>query len=255
MLIRENNMKKMESFGKTDIGLRRPGNEDVFYIDPQGRFCLVADGMGGAAAGEVASFIFAESVREIFSKGSEKFQPETTELVRAAFQTANKNILDHVKQNHLHKGMGCTAELLSFNNNEIVLGHIGDSRTYHYRHGHLTQVTRDHSFVQEQIEQGLITAQEAKKHHLRNVILRAVGITKSIALDLVRITLRDNDLFMMCSDGLTDMVSDDQISKVLGLESNIEQKAQMLIDLAKAAGGYDNITVVLCRFNKMDKNS
>jgi PPM family protein phosphatase len=249
MLIRENNMKKMESFGKTDIGLRRPDNEDVFYVDPRRRFCLVADGMGGAAAGEVASFIFAESVREIFSKASERFQTETTELVRAAFQKANRKILDHIRQNPHHKGMGCTAELLAFNDNEIVLGHIGDSRTYRYRNGRLEQVTRDHSLVQEQVEKGLITPLEAKKHHLRNVILRAVGITKSIEMDLVRITPRDNDLFMMCSDGLTDLVHDDQICTILALQTNLEQKVQRLIDLAKAAGGYDNITVVLCCFN------
>jgi PPM family protein phosphatase len=109
-------------------------------------------------------------------------------------------------------------------------------------------MTRDHSLVQDQIEKGIITSREAKKHPLRNVILRAVGITESLALDLVKITPRDNDMFLMCSDGLTDMVDDVQICDVLASEANLEQKAQILIDLAKVAGGYDNITLVLCRF-------
>jgi PPM family protein phosphatase len=241
-------MKKMESFGKTDTGLKRNNNEDVFHLDSQRGFCLVADGMGGAAAGELASFIFAESTREIFSKVSDRLKSEAAELVQTAFQTANKRILDHVKGNPNHKGMGCTAELLALNNSEIVLGHIGDSRTYRYRNGNLRQVTKDHSLVQEQIDQGLITAREAKKHPLRNVILRAVGITENLALDLVKITPQDNDLFLMCSDGLTDMVDDVQICDVLASDANLEQKAQILIDLAKVAGGYDNITLVLCRF-------
>jgi PPM family protein phosphatase len=241
-------MKKMESFGKTDTGLKRSNNEDVFYIDSQRGFCLVADGMGGAAAGELASFIFAECTREIFSKVSDRFKSEATELVQTAFQTANKRILDHVRENPSHKGMGCTAELLALNDSGIVLGHIGDSRTYRYRNGNLRQMTKDHSLVQDQIEKGIITSHEAKKHPLRNVILRAVGITESLALDLVKITPRDNDMFLMCSDGLTDMVDDGQICDVLESEANLEQKAQILIDLAKVAGGYDNITLVLCRF-------
>lgn len=241
-------MKKMESFGKTDIGLNRLTNEDVFYIDPEMGFCLVADGMGGAAAGELASSIFADSVREMFAKNPDRINCDTTELVKAAFQDANSRILEHISVNPRHEGMGCTAELLVLQDNEIVLGHIGDSRTYRFRKGHLSQLTRDHSLVQEQIEHGLITVHEARKHPLRNVISRAVGITGTFTPDIVKISLQDNDLFLNCSDGLTDMIADDQISDVLASEGNLEQKVQALIDLAKIAGGHDNITLVLSRF-------
>ena len=241
-------MKKMESFGKTDIGLKRSNNEDVFYMDSERTFCLVADGMGGAAAGELASLIFADSVREIFEKSSGRSEADLTQLVKASFKTANKRILDHIRDNPNHNGMGCTAELLAYKNGVVVLGHIGDSRTYRFRRGHLKQLTRDHSLVQEQIDHGLISVHEARKHPLRNVISRAVGITGTFVPDLIPISLQDNDMFLICSDGLTDMIEDDQISEVLSSQASLERKIQELIDLAKTAGGYDNITVVLCHF-------
>ncbi|MFO8082835.1 MAG: Stp1/IreP family PP2C-type Ser/Thr phosphatase [Desulfobacterales bacterium] len=240
-------MGKMELFGKTDIGLRRTNNEDVFYVDLQRGFCLVADGMGGAAAGELASSIFAESARKTFSSVMNADKLSATELVKSAFQLANKNILEHIKEFPHHKGMGCTAELLAVSDGGLVLGHIGDSRTYRFRNGNLSRLTRDHSLVQEQVDKGLITARQAKKHPMKNVILKAVGISGSFEIDIISLKSQENDLYLMCSDGLTDMVDDEQILHVLACDANIEQKTQMLIDLAKTAGGLDNITLVLCR--------
>lgn len=241
-------MKKMESYGKTDRGLNRSKNEDIFYVDSQKGFCFVADGMGGAAAGELASLIFERSARELLIKFPDRLKFETEELVKAVFQTANSRILRHVEEYPFHKGMGCTAELLVYNTKEIVLGHVGDSRIYQYRNGNLKQLTRDHSLVQEQLEQGLITRKEAKKHPLRSVILQAVGIHERILPDIIKIIPQVNDIFLICSDGLTEMVSDDRICEVLASGESIKNKVQVLIDMANAAGGYDNITVVLCRF-------
>ncbi len=240
-------MIKIDSIGKTDVGLKRPNNEDSFYIDERKGICMVADGMGGAAAGELASGIFAETAQKLFSDVGSAPGRAVVELVQAVFQSANERILRHAEENPSHKGMGCTAELIAFSDEEMVLGHIGDSRTYRYRNGNLRQITRDHSLVQEQIEQGRITVQEARKHPLRNVILRAVGISDGLALDIVKMKPQTKDIFLLCSDGLSDMVEDEQIREVMASDSTLEDKVDALIELAKAAGGADNVTVVLCQ--------
>ncbi len=238
-------MPNMLFFGKSDVGLKRTRNEDTFVVSPEFGFCLAADGMGGAAAGELASRIFAETTTTIFSGSNGRSEKETLALVKKSFVVANQRILDHTEQNIEHKGMGCTAELVAFANRGYVLGHIGDSRTYRLREGRLQQLTRDHSFVQDQINQGLITPKQAKQHHLRNVILRAVGVTENLAPDLLKGKTLPGDLFLLCSDGLTDMVDDALIQKVLSSASPLLQKVNELIEAANSAGGSDNVTVVL----------
>ena len=141
--------------------------------------------------------------------------------------------------------MGCTAELMAFSGDKFILGHMGDSRTYRLKNGQLKQLSQDHSLVQEQLDKGLITPEEARKHTMKNVILRAVGVDETPALDLVRGNLSAGDLFLLCSDGLTDMVEDADILAVLASTAPLTQKAEKLIELAKSAGGHDNITVVL----------
>jgi len=238
-------MSEITFFGKSDVGLKRTNNEDDFVISPELGFCLAADGMGGAAAGELASRFFSETATEVFSGSDRRSGKETLDLVQKVFSFANKRILDHVKESAHHQGMGCTAELVAFSDEGFVLGHIGDSRTYRLRDGQLKQLTQDHSFVQEQIDQGLITPDEARKHHLRNVILRAVGVNDNLALDLLRGKTYPGDLFLLCSDGLTDMIDDSLVHQVLSSAASLPQKADALIDSAKSAGGDDNITVVL----------
>jgi len=233
-------------FGKTDTGLRRSNNEDAFIVRPELGLCLVADGMGGAAAGELASSIFAETTLEVFSKAEGQSEQETLELVQRAFAWTNERILNHVKENPHHQGMGCTAELVAFSDESFVLGHMGDSRTYRFRTGQLKQLTQDHSLVQDQLDQGLITPAEARNHPMRNVILRALGVKESLALDVLRGKTLSGDLFLLCSDGLTDMVDDTLIEEVLSSTMLLPQKVEKLIDLANSAGGRDNITVVLC---------
>ena len=142
--------------------------------------------------------------------------------------------------------MGCTAELFSFYGMNYILGHVGDSRTYLLRQGKLRQITRDHSLIQDQIDEGLVSPAEARTHALRNVIVRAVGVEEALPVDLVRGKSQPGDIFLLCSDGLTDMLADDQIQELLSLSLSPLEKVEKLVEAAKSAGGYDNITVALC---------
>ena len=240
-------MNSIIYFGAPDVGLKRTNNEDAFAVRPEWGLCVVSDGMGGAAAGELASRIFAETTLEVFANASEGSEQETIERVQRSFVLANERILKHVSENPEHKGMGCTAEVVAFCGASFVLGHMGDSRTYRLRNGQLKQLSNDHSLVQEQLDQGVITPAEARSHPMRNVILRAVGVKESVALDLLRGKVLIGDLFMLCSDGLTDMVDDDSITEVLRSSDTLPKKTSTLIELAKAAGGRDNITVALAQ--------
>ena len=231
--------------GKTDVGLKRKNNEDVFVVSPELDFCLAADGMGGAAAGELASKIFADTTQEIFAGNADRSQKEVLYRIQKAFRDSNENILEHVIQNPSYKGMGCTAELLAFSDEGFIVGHIGDSRTYRLRKGHLEQLTQDHTMVQQQFEEGLISSDQIKEHPLRNVIFRAVGIKEELALDLIIGKIFAEDMFLLCSDGLTDMIPDEQIREILCFDTDISRKAEELIEAAKVAGGIDNITVAL----------
>jgi len=238
-------MPQITSAGKSDAGLKRSNNEDAFAVESRLGLCLLADGMGGAAAGELASRIFIKSSLDVFSESDSRSEKESLKLAQRAFSSANEGILDHVAEQPQHKGMGCTAELIAFCNGSFVLGHVGDSRTYRLRKGELKQLTQDHSLVQDQVNKGLITPEEARTHSLKNVILRAVGLEDSLAVDFIRGKTRLNDLFLLCSDGLTDMIDDTAIREVLLSVISLSEKADNLIELAKSAGGYDNITVVL----------
>jgi len=238
-------MPKIEFIGKSDVGLIRPNNEDTFVVNAISSYCLVADGMGGAAAGETASHIFAQTADEIFANPVPQSEQEILTCVQRTFRQANDRILAHVTEHPEHEGMGCTAELLAFTDAGFVIGHMGDSRTYRFRGGILKQLTKDHSLVQDQIDQGLITEEQARTHSMRNVILRAVGVRPSPALDTLRGPVYSKDLFLLCSDGLTDLVEDFDITEVLSFNGDLALKSEHLIDLAKKAGGKDNITVVL----------
>ena len=142
--------------------------------------------------------------------------------------------------------MGCTAELAVFYDESCVVGHVGDSRTYRFRQGELEQITRDHSWIQAQIDEGLLTPAEAQKSPFRNIILRAVGTEDSLAVDLLRGRGMPADLYLLCSDGLTSMIDDQIIQEVLSRPLSLSQKVDQLIEGANTAGGYDNITVILC---------
>ena len=237
-------MTRFSLFGKTDQGLRRKKNEDTFLVNENKGFCLVADGIGGAVEGDVASQKFASTAQEVFSKRQD-INDSGFELVQKTFQIANDSILRYAESNSARKGMGCTAELLVLSSDRFVLGHMGDSRTYRLRRGNLKQLTTDHSLVQEQLDQGMITEAEASHHSFKNVISRAVGIKKNPSLDILRGKIISRDLFLLCSDGLTDMIEDALIKKHLDSRTGIKEKVENLIHEANTNGGKDNISVVL----------
>jgi PPM family protein phosphatase len=238
-------MLKIFSHGISDVGLKRSNNEDAFAVEPVRGYYAVADGMGGAAAGEVASRIFIDTIQEVFSARLSAAPP--MDSLREVFGAANASIISEVHEHEELQGMGCTAELITFHDEDYYLGHVGDSRTYVYRNGQLRQITRDHSFVQDQVDKGVITKDEARNHSFKNVILRAVGVNENLAVDLIKGKVLDGDLFLLCTDGLTDMVEDALIHDALGLPHDLQGKGEKLIQLAKQAGGKDNITVVLCQ--------
>jgi protein phosphatase len=218
---------------------------------PEVSLFLVADGMGGEAAGELASRFFADAAVEIFSTTQAASEDERLNLVQRAFNLAHDRIREHVSKHPHHWGMGCTAELVSFLGDSWLLGHVGDSRTFLCRDGRLKRLTRDHSLIQDQLDQGLITSAEAKRHPLRNVVLRAVGVNDNLGVDLLNGKIEPGDIFLLCSDGLSDMVDEAAIAEVLTSPVTCAEKGEKLVELARAAGGYDNITVVLCEVDAL----
>ncbi len=238
-------MIKINSFGKTDVGLVRQNNEDAFIMKPELGLWAVADGMGGEERGEVASRIFSETALELFSALAGRSEEEVRQLVQKTFRLANERILNWADENQVEK-MGCTAELITFCASGYVIGHVGDSRTYRFRRGELMRITRDHSWVQAQLDEGLLTPAEARKSPLRNIILRAVGTEDSLAVDLLGGRSMPGDIYLLCSDGLSSMVDGPIIQEALSRPFSLSQKVDQLIEGVKMAGGYDNITVILC---------
>jgi len=236
--------------GLTDIGLRRTNNEDCFLVHRAAGFFLVADGMGGAAAGEIASRIFTDTAGQTILRQEHRTEEEAVSLIKETFLAANANIRTHIQDTPEHNGMGCTADLLLFHDHGFVIGHIGDSRTYRLRQGHLTRLTKDHSLIQDQLDQGMISKAEASVHRLRNVIIKAVGIKDQLEIDITRGRFIPGDLFLLCSDGLTDMVSEEDIKNILLYNGSLSDRTTLLIEEAKTGGGRDNITVVLVGVEK-----
>lgn len=234
--------------GKTDRGLKREKNEDAVLVNEHDGFCLAADGIGGSLAGEVASRMFADTAQDVFAEAFALNEPIYTTIQRV-FLNANKYILAYAGKHSGCEGMGCTAELFAIEEDRYVLGHIGDSRTYRLRNNELKQLTKDHSLVQEQLDQGLIKPEDVSTHALKSVILRAVGIKKNPAVDIIRGNLFSGDIFLLCSDGLSDMVDLKIIKQHLLSPLPLEQKADSLVQEANARGGKDNISVVLVQIS------
>ncbi len=243
-------MAKIKSYGITDVGLVRKSNEDAFLAAPERGFWVVSDGMGGEDRGEMASKLFVETAQDFLSAPGSRSEGEESEIIKKTYARANERILAWAKANGVQK-MGCTAEMLVFRSPEYILGHVGDSRTYRFRGGQLKQLTHDHSLVQQQLDEGLISVEEARKSPWRNVILRAVGTEETLAVDLLRGKASAGDQYLLCSDGLTSMVGDRDIEEVLSRPTELIQKVNELIEKAKAAGGVDNITVVLCEIREI----
>jgi serine/threonine protein phosphatase PrpC len=242
----------LEFFSVTDTGRARRNNEDAVALDEAGRLAVLADGMGGYNAGEVASQMASERVRAELAERLRPLgaTPTETELKSAlldAVEHANRAVYDAAMSTAEYAGMGTTLVVAVFRGDKLWLGHIGDSRAYRFRNGHLEQLTRDHSLLQEQIDAGLITAEQAAYSMHKNLVTRAVGVDEIVELEIHDHAVEPGDVLLMCSDGLSDMLSDEQIAQLLRTNDSLAGAGAMLVQAANAAGGRDNIAVVLVR--------
>jgi PPM family protein phosphatase len=233
-------LRIVEHAGRTDVGRQRSANEDDFVLAPP--FFAVADGMGGAKAGEVASAM----ATEVFEGESDSAEPAEAQLARI-LREANRRIYDLAVADEAHRGMGTTLTAAKITGDEISLGHVGDSRAYRMRDGELEQLTKDHSLVAELERSGQITPEAAEHHPQRSIITRALGPEPDVEVDTYTVAGREGDLFLLCSDGLTSMISDDEIGSILRSADSLDAAADALVRAANQSGGKDNITVVLFR--------
>jgi PPM family protein phosphatase len=237
-------LRIVEQVGRSDVGRQRSANEDSLVIAPP--FFAVADGMGGAKAGEVAS----ATAIEVF--GSERDSSEAAEAQLARIvREANRRIHALAVSEDSYRGMGTTLTAAKIAGDGVGLAHVGDSRAYLLRAGELEQLTRDHSLVAELERSGQITAEAAEHHPQRSIITRALGPEPDVEVDTYTIAGRDGDLFLICSDGLTSMISDDEVSSILRSAPSLEDAADALVRAANQSGGRDNITVVLFRLEEV----
>ena len=221
-----------QSFSITDIGLRREMNQDYVFssdlpLGPLSCLYLVADGMGGHRAGDLASKLTVETV------------------VREAFELANTKIRQTAALHREYYGMGTTLVCCTICGDELLVANVGDSRLYNYTEKYFSQITVDHSLVEEMVRAGTLDRRAARIHPERNVITRAIGAEDEMKVDFFRIPLSECGLILMCSDGLTSMIDDREIESVLSGSKSLEDKAAILIALANRAGGKDNISVIL----------
>jgi protein phosphatase len=223
----------------TDVGLAREHNEDSHFV--RSPLFVVADGMGGANAGEVASGIVVETMEKESGDG------EMPGALEAAIQDANARIHEMAKSDRDLAGMGTTTTAAWFGGATLTLAHVGDSRAYRFRGDRLEQLSDDHSLVGGLVRMGKLTPQEAREHPQRSVILRAVGVEPTVEVDVTEHELEDGDVYLIASDGLDSMVRDEVIEETLRACPDMQEAAQMLVDLANASGGHDNITVLLVR--------
>jgi PPM family protein phosphatase len=233
-------LRIVEHAGRTDVGRQRSANEDDFVLAPP--FFAVADGMGGAKAGEVASAMATEG----FEGESDSGEPAEAQLARI-LREANKRIYDLAIADESHRGMGTTLTAAKVMGEDISLAHVGDSRAYRMRDGELEQLTKDHSLVAELERSGQITAEAAEHHPQRSIITRALGPEPEVEVDTYTVAAREGDLFLLCSDGLTSMISDEEITSILRSADSLDAAADALVRAANQSGGKDNITVVLFR--------
>lgn len=232
-------MTVLASSAHTDTGRRRRRNEDAFVCEPP--LFAVADGMGGAQAGEVASRLAAESVREQ-TLGDLSSPEQTVELIREA----NRRVYAYSSENASTRGMGTTMTVALVEGSVVTIGHVGDSRAYLLRDDQLTQLTQDHSLVAELVRSGRLSPKEAESHPRRSVITRALGTDSDVEVDVFSIRAQNGDLFLLCSDGLTSMVADEEIARLLvAARADLDDAGKKLVAAANQAGGEDNITVVL----------
>ena len=246
----------VKAYGLTHVGRQRQHNEDSFLVADEAKLYLVADGMGGHAAGEIASRIAVDSISEfiLHTKEDDGTWPHaydehyrrTTNRLMAAVRMANTRVLEAMRKDARLRGMGTTVVACLAEAETVSVAHVGDSRAYLIRDGSLSRITNDHSWVFEQVQAGMLSEAEAEKHPLRNVITRALGGALQVTPDASEIAAKPGDVFLLCSDGLTGMVPETEILRlVTSSNGDMARACQQLIDAANERGGLDNVTAVL----------
>ena len=245
----------------THTGMVRSHNEDSIVSDVEIGLAVLADGMGGYNAGEVASGIATALISNETRDALAKMAPHAIDqksgtlaaasLLREVIARANASIYHSANTQPQYAGMGTTLVVAFFFDNKLTVAHIGDSRCYRFREGKLEQITRDHSLLQEQIDSGLITREAAKRSQNKNLVTRAVGIEPEVEAEVHTHEVREGDIYLMCSDGLNDMVEDEDIELTLEtMGANLPLAAEQLVEMANDAGGRDNVSVVLVKVRK-----
>ena len=233
-----------EQWYASDVGRQRQGNEDNFFV--RAPLFVVADGMGGAQAGEVASEISVRSFDDELPNGSR------AEALVHVIEQANKRIHERARSDDSLHGMGTTTTAAYVDDDEVVIAHVGDSRAYLLRGGELIRLTKDHSLVGELVARGKLTEEQAEQHPQRSVITRALGPEANVQVDIDIFPAKAGDLFLLCSDGLTSMVHEPKLRPLFEESDSLETLGKRLIDAANAAGGRDNITVILFRLEEVE---
>jgi PPM family protein phosphatase len=251
---------RIEASGHTHVGMKRNHNEDNYLVLPEENLCCVADGMGGHSSGEIASKIAVEELAEFFRLTArdldatwpfkmDKSRNYDENRLATGIKLANKCIFDKAASEARYKGMGTTIATVHFSNGLAYVGHVGDSRVYFFRQGVLTQITEDHSLLNDYLKAKKLTPEEIEHFPHKNVIVRALGMKENVVVDVSRVEPQEGDVFLLCSDGLSGMVSDDQMQEILGRTQELDKACGQLIDMANAAGGNDNVTCVLARYH------
>jgi serine/threonine protein phosphatase PrpC len=246
----------IEMAAVTDAGSVRQFNEDSIVIDPAIRVAVLADGMGGHRAGEVASHMATQTILSCLRPRRGQFptgvgQPSPLQAIEASINRANQAVFDAALGEPTYRGMGTTLAMAQFYDNRVVLGHIGDSRIYRLRNNTLQLLTRDDSLLRDQVELGLISAADSSASHNRSLVTRALGIDKSVRAHVREDDAFPGDIYLLCSDGLNDLVDDDDVELIVSaLRTNLPLAASHLVQAAKDNGGYDNVSVILAEVKK-----
>jgi PPM family protein phosphatase len=246
---------KIESYGMSNVGMKRFQNEDSYLINDEIGLYMVADGMGGHLGGEFASKLAVSTVEEVVR--NLRLDPETTQIrgvntegdnpgrqLVHAIQEAGKRIHDQALYDENLRGMGTTAVAVLFCDPKMYIANVGDSRAYFIRNGKIQQLTEDHSLVSEQVKAGMISASDARGHKLKNIITRSVGYQEQVDIDIVTKGLQVGDKILLCSDGLSNLVEDKEIEEVVD-KYDLREACEKLVNSANSRGGDDNITVIL----------
>ena len=239
----------MKVFAKTDIGRVRDMNQDYYYISNETdeiKIFILADGMGGYKGGEIASQLATISAKSYIESNFNKIEhtkEEILKLVKSAAEYANMIVYEKSKEIKELEGMGTTLEIVIIYQNRAYIGHVGDSRVYRIRDQFMRKLTNDHSYVQKLVKDGKITKEEAEQHPKKNMLMKALGCTAFLEPDVMVKGFQKNDILLMCSDGLTNMVSNEEIYNIVKKDAYVATKD--LVDLANENGGIDNITVII----------